>query len=108
MAQRGYRVALHEKREGIFNQFPTKYLGEEKNKRINYGQLFFQDIRRTRTNQGRSINLALSHRGRKALRLIGMEEKILKNAIPMSARFLHNEVGSTTIMPYDPVSKQVR
>ncbi|ERL87212.1 hypothetical protein D910_04611 [Dendroctonus ponderosae] len=79
MAQRGYRVTLYEKRE---------------------------DIRRTRANQGRSINLALSHRGRKALRLIGIEANILKNAIPMSARFLHNEFGSRTIMPYDPTSKQ--
>ncbi|KAH1005153.1 hypothetical protein HUJ04_006189 [Dendroctonus ponderosae] len=79
MAQRGYRVTLYEKRE---------------------------DIRRTRANQGRSINLALSHRGRKALRLIGIEANILKNAIPMSARFLHNEFGSSTIMPYDPTSKQ--
>lgn len=34
------------------------------------------DIRKAKVVKGRSINLALSHRGRQALRHIGMEEKV--------------------------------
>lgn len=66
------------------------------------------DIRKTKFNRGRSINLALSHRGRKALRLVGLESDVLKSAIPMKGRLLHTENGKTTSIPYDPVSNQVR
>ena len=37
---------------------------------------FWSDIREAKIVQGRSINLALSHRGRQALSRVGMEEKV--------------------------------
>ncbi|XP_053088876.1 kynurenine 3-monooxygenase isoform X2 [Pangasianodon hypophthalmus] len=49
-AKRGFEVAVFESRE---------------------------DIRRAKTVKGRSINLALSHRGRQALKHVGMEDKYI-------------------------------
>ncbi|XP_066248360.1 kynurenine 3-monooxygenase [Euwallacea similis] len=79
LAERGYKVTLYEKRP---------------------------DIRKLTIAKGRSINLALSHRGRKGLKLVGVEEQVLKNAIPMIGRFLHRKDGFTVSVPYDPVSSQ--
>lgn len=64
-------------------------------------------MRNAREVRGRSINLALSHRGRKALRELGLEEKILEASVPMRGRLLHNVDGKQTSVPYDPVGKQV-
>jgi kynurenine 3-monooxygenase len=49
---------------------------------------------------GRSINLALSHRGIKALEEVGIMDEIKKIAIPMHGRFIHNADGSTAFQPY--------
>ena len=53
LAQRGYKVEVYESRP---------------------------DLRITDISAGRSINLALSDRGLKALRLAGVEEKLLRNS----------------------------
>ncbi|XP_012945866.1 kynurenine 3-monooxygenase [Aplysia californica] len=66
MAQRGYRVDVYEMR---------------------------QDIRTQEIVRGRSINLALSCRGREALKGVGLEETIVKNGIPMHARMIHDRDG---------------
>lgn len=66
-----------------------------------------QDIRKEQLVPGRSINLALSCRGRKALAEVGLEEKMLQHGIPMQARMLHDQQGRTTAVPYDRVTKQV-
>ena len=58
------------------------------------------DIRKAGNMGGRSINLALSERGWKALRLIGIEEQIRKEAIPMYGRMIHDEKGKLTFQPY--------
>ncbi|KAJ8946407.1 hypothetical protein NQ318_011816, partial [Aromia moschata] len=63
-------------------------------------------IRKLAFSRGRSINLSLSHRGRRALRLIHLEEEILEAAIPMKGRLLHDITGVTKSVPYDPVSNQ--
>ena len=47
------------------------------------------DIRKEDVVSGRSINLALSHRGREALRNVGLEDEVLAKAIPMRARKIH-------------------
>ncbi|EDW01692.1 kynurenine 3-monooxygenase [Drosophila grimshawi] len=65
-----------------------------------------EDIRKAELVQGRSINLALSQRGRKALAAVGLEEKVLATAIPMRGRMLHNVRGRTSIVLYDPCTKQ--
>jgi kynurenine 3-monooxygenase len=50
--------------------------------------------------EGRSINMALSDRGWKALEKIGLKEKVLPLAIPMYGRKVHDEHGRTTFIPY--------
>ena len=44
-----------------------------------------KDMREEEEVSGRSINLALSHRGREALKAVGLEEEVLKRAIPTFA-----------------------
>jgi kynurenine 3-monooxygenase len=58
------------------------------------------DMRKETMSAGRSINLALSDRGIKALEEVGIMEEIKKIAIPMHCRFLHNADGSTAYQPY--------
>ncbi|WP_439881013.1 FAD-dependent oxidoreductase [Pontibacter sp. MBLB2868] len=58
------------------------------------------DLRKTTVDGGRSINLALSDRGWRALRGIGIEEEVRKVAIPMYGRMMHDEYGSLTYQPY--------
>ncbi|XP_068182631.1 kynurenine 3-monooxygenase [Antennarius striatus] len=59
-----------------------------------------EDIRTARTVKGRSINLALSHRARQALKHVGMEEKIVSQGIPMHARMIHSLSGKHSAIPY--------
>ena len=73
LAQRGLRVSLHEKRP---------------------------DMRKTDYNFGRSINLALSSRGLKALDRVGLKEEILKECIPMRGRLIHPLRGEPWLSPY--------
>ena len=73
MARRGYKVSVYEKRE---------------------------DPRKTLLEDGRSINLALSHRGIHALQKAGLEKIILENAIPMKGRMVHDVKGQTNFQAY--------
>src|SRR5216683_3130091 len=47
------------------------------------------DMRRVGIGAGRSINLAVSTRGLYALHQVGLEEEVLRQAIPMSGRMVH-------------------
>lgn len=58
------------------------------------------DMRKEDMAAGRSINLALSDRGIKALEEVGLMDEIRKICIPMHGRFLHNADGSTAFQPY--------
>lgn len=58
------------------------------------------DIRKAEIVAGRSINLALSDRGWKALERVGMAEEIMKISIPMYARKIHAIDGSITTQAY--------
>lgn len=58
------------------------------------------DMRRETVAAGRSINLALSDRGIKALREVGIADEIASIAIPMRGRFIHHLDGSTGLQPY--------
>lgn len=49
---------------------------------------------------GRSINLALSHRGIRALDAVGVADTVLADAIPMRARCVHSADGRTSMQPY--------
>ena len=68
LAQRGYQVEVYESRP---------------------------DIRKSDISAGRSINLALSNRGLKALRLVGVEEKAREICIPMKGRLMHDTSSNT-------------
>ena len=58
------------------------------------------DMRKEKISAGRSINLALSDRGIKALEEVGIMGEIRKICIPMHGRFIHNTDGSTAFQPY--------
>lgn len=58
------------------------------------------DMRKENISAGRSINLALSHRGIRALKLAGVDEEILSNAIQMSGRMIHTLDGQLALQPY--------
>lgn len=68
---------------------------------------FREDIRKCEQAEGRSINLALSARGRLALRSVGLEDQILKNGIPMRGRMIHDLKGNRRIIPYDKNGNEV-
>ncbi|EAY29564.1 FAD-dependent oxidoreductase [Microscilla marina] len=73
MARRGFQVEVYEKRP---------------------------DMRKADISAGRSINLALSHRGIRALERANIAKKILADAIPMRGRMLHSIEGALTFVPY--------
>jgi len=58
------------------------------------------DLRKTDINSGRSINLAFSDRGIKAMRLVGVLDKVKPLCIPMNGRMIHNPDGNTLFSPY--------
>ena len=58
------------------------------------------DMRSASISAGKSINLATSHRGWKALELAGLKEEIEALAIPMYGRHLHQPDGNTVFQPY--------
>src|SRR6266566_3865108 len=50
---------------------------------------------------GRSINLALSTRGIYALEQLGIADEVLRCAIPMRGRMIHDKSGVLHFSPYD-------
>lgn len=59
-----------------------------------------EDIRKAELVAGKSINLALSDRGWKALRGIGLEDQIRSIAIPMRGRKIHATDGNQKFQAY--------
>lgn len=59
-----------------------------------------QDLRETDISAGRSINLAFSDRGNKAMKLVGIEDKVKALCIPMNGRMLHDKEGNTFLSNY--------
>jgi kynurenine 3-monooxygenase len=58
------------------------------------------DMRKANISAGKSINLATSYRGWKALDEMGIGDEIRKIAIPMYGRTMHALDGKTTYQPY--------
>lgn len=58
------------------------------------------DMRKENVDAGKSINLALSTRGWRALEKIGMKETLEQIAIPMKGRMIHQTDGTTDFQPY--------
>lgn len=73
LAQRGYKVSLFERRP---------------------------DLRKVEQDAGRSINLALSHRGLWALATAGLREEVKDLCIPMHGRMIHAPSGEKWLSPY--------
>jgi kynurenine 3-monooxygenase len=73
LAKRGYTISLYERRA---------------------------DMRQGNADAGRSINLALSTRGIRALEEVGLAEQLKKVAIPMHGRMMHDLQGSLAFLPY--------
>jgi kynurenine 3-monooxygenase len=73
LGQRGYKVTLIEMR---------------------------QDLREVDISEGRSINLALSDRGIKAMKLVGIMDKVEALCIPMFGRMIHNTEGDSFLSKY--------
>jgi kynurenine 3-monooxygenase len=73
LAKAGYKVTIYERRS---------------------------DIRKAEISAGKSINLALSNRGWKALDAVGVGDEIRKIAIPMYGRMMHDTNGNLTYQQY--------
>ncbi len=73
LARRGYKVSIFERRG---------------------------DMRKSDYMGGRSINLALSNRGIRALTEVGVAEEIKAVSIPMHGRVMHDLQGNLSVQPY--------
>jgi kynurenine 3-monooxygenase len=58
------------------------------------------DLRKVKWEDGRTINLAMSERGWRALDRVGLMEEVKAMAIPMYGRMMHSEQGKLTFQPY--------
>ncbi len=78
--------------------------------RRGYGVTVFErrsDMRKAGYIGGRSINLALSHRGWKAIEKAGIAEDIRRVAIPMSGRMIHGLDGQLRFQPYGKTDEAI-
>ena len=66
-----------------------------------------EDIRKQSFYGGRSINLALSHRGIEALKDAGVYDCIKNELLPMEGRLIHDKNGNTNFQPYSINPKEV-
>jgi len=73
LGQRGYNVKLVEKRP---------------------------DLRKVEQDAGRSINLAFSDRGLKAMRMVGLEDEVKDLCLPMLGRMIHDKQGNKFLSRY--------
>ena len=73
MSKAGYKVTIYERRS---------------------------DIRKAEISAGKSINLALSYRGWKALRGADVDDEVKKIALPMYNRIMHDLEGNLTTQAY--------
>ena len=58
------------------------------------------DLRKVDISAGRSINLAFSDRGIKAMHLVGIQDKVKPLCIPMNGRMIHDNTGKTFLSNY--------
>ncbi|MBI1216108.1 MAG: kynurenine 3-monooxygenase [Alphaproteobacteria bacterium] len=65
------------------------------------------DMRKTDIAAGRSINLALTARGIRALKGVRLAEEVMKIAIPMKGRMVHDREGHTQLQPYGQKPEEV-
>lgn len=73
LVKRGYKVSVYERR---------------------------MDMRKHQIEGGRSINLALSNRGIRALHEVGLADVLKQNSLPMHGRMIHDAKGNLTYQAY--------
>lgn len=83
---------------GLVGSLLAAYFGK-KGHRVNVYERR-SDIRKATISVGKSINMACSTRGWKALDLVGVGDIVRKSAIPMSGRVMHSISGELTYQPY--------
>ena len=59
-----------------------------------------RDLRNDNISAGKSINLALSKRGWTALERVGVDKDVMKIAIPVYKRIMHDKDGNLTHQQY--------
>src|SRR5436305_4566284 len=64
------------------------------------------DMRRSDISAGRSINLAVSTRGLHALHEVGLDQDVLREAVPMLGRMTHARDGQTALLSYGRSDKE--
>ncbi len=84
---------------GLAGGLLAAYLGRRGNEVELYERR--ADPREGNTVGGRSINLALSTRGIHALEQLGIADEVLRHAIPMPGRMIHDKSGALHFSPYD-------
>ncbi len=80
LAKKGFDVTLHERRA---------------------------DMRKGKVDAGRSINLAITARGWKALEGVGLKDKVSAISIPMKGRMVHDAQGGTNLQAYGQKDTEV-
>lgn len=80
LARRGYQVDVYERRD---------------------------DMRLAGYSGGRSINLAMSYRGKRALAAAGILDEAHYAAIPMYGRMMHSPAGELTFQPYGKAGEAI-
>ena len=58
------------------------------------------DLRSSSQSAGRSINLALSHRGLRGLELVGLRDKAMELSVKMRERMIHSSAGQLMGLAY--------
>lgn len=65
------------------------------------------DLRRSARREGRSINLALSDRGWRALEGVGIADDVRQVSIPLYRRLMHDRQGQLTAQPYGAAGQAI-
>ncbi|HEY4126982.1 MAG TPA: NAD(P)/FAD-dependent oxidoreductase [Gammaproteobacteria bacterium] len=65
------------------------------------------DMRHHAISAGRSINLALAHRGIRPLQAVGLMPDVQRLLIPMRGRMLHDKSGATSLTSYGRTPSEV-
>ena len=102
LANKGWSVDLYEGRAGAVCFFLLLFISHDE---FSSAYLYHTDKRLRKSEEGqRSINLVLSSRGLAALYAIDpcLEERLMKQTIPIHSRMIHMKDGSSSGLQYDP------
>ncbi|HEY1773076.1 MAG TPA: NAD(P)/FAD-dependent oxidoreductase [Gammaproteobacteria bacterium] len=90
---------------GLAGSLLAVYLAKRGHEVVVYERL--PDMRKHEIPAGRSINLALAHRGIRALEGVDLMPEVQKLLIPMRGRMLHDKSGALSLTPYGRTPSEV-